>query len=87
MSHVGSGADPTEAKIVRLQFERGGGRHDEFGRLLCYVWSAGLQVNSEPIRQGHSTYYTKHGEGERYADRFRGAERRQWRSSVWEWVH
>jgi endonuclease YncB( thermonuclease family) len=58
---------------VMLEFEKDGSHaRGKFGRLLCYVWLNGKNLNVEQVRAGHSRFYTKYGAG-RYPAEFRGA--------------
>jgi len=64
---------------VDLEFETPGQvERDQYGRLLCYVFARGRNVNVEQVRAGHSRFWTKYGRG-RYAAEFRAAEQ-EWAS-------
>ena len=57
------------ATAVMLEFEEDGSHaRDKFGRLLCYVWLNGKNLNVEQVRAGHSKYWRKYGDGRHVRD-------------------
>lgn len=71
-----------KGKKVRLEFEER--RHDDYGRLLAYVFlEDGTLLNEEIIRQGYGTAYTRFPF--KYRDAFRHLEQeaRQNNRGLW----
>jgi len=67
--------DLVEGKQVHLLFEEKGVRQrGNYGRLLAYVYSEGVNVNVEMVRRGWSTFWTEFGQG-RFATAFEAAEK------------
>ena len=60
---------------VRLEFEYDAEERDRYGRLLCYVWCRGRQVNRYMILFGHSTFVSTYGTG-KYAEHLRLAQQK-----------
>jgi len=62
-------------RAITLEFETPGElQRDRYGRLLCYVFLEGVNINVEMVKRGHSKFWTKYGEG-KYAEDFRKAEK------------
>jgi len=63
-------------------------QRDRYGRTLCYILQDDLLINAEMVRQGWSTYYTRHGRG-RFAQTFSECE--VWAESerigVWQYYN
>jgi endonuclease YncB( thermonuclease family) len=53
-------ADAPKATI-ELEFEGGVEERDTFGRLLCYAWFEGRNLNLHLVETGFSPYFTKYG--------------------------
>lgn len=53
-------ADAPTASI-ELEFEGGKEERDTFGRLLCYAWCEGRNLNLHLVESGFSPYFTKYG--------------------------
>jgi micrococcal nuclease len=53
---------------VRLEVDPKLDRVDQYGRLLRYVWAAGVNVNLELVRAGAAAPYFYRGERGRYAE-------------------
>lgn len=60
---------------VRLEIDPGLDRKDRYGRLLRYVWAAGVNVNVELVRAGAAAPYFYRGERGRYAKQLLRAAR------------
>jgi len=72
-------------KTIALEFERPGEiERDRYGRLLCYVFADGKNINVELVRAGWSFFWTRYGEG-RYGEAFRRAkaQARQTEAGLW----
>ncbi|MBL8898889.1 MAG: thermonuclease family protein [Planctomycetes bacterium] len=46
---------------IELEFEGGVEERDTFGRLLCYAWFEGRNLNLHLVETGFSPYFTKYG--------------------------
>lgn len=61
--------DTSDPEHVCLQKHRG-----NYGRLLCYVYTNGMNYNLEAVKNGWSPYFVKYGRSRLYHDEFLSTE-------------